>query len=84
MGDIKEDGVFGIQRGFKKAGANTLLMSLWSVSDSATALMMTSFYTHLMEGHQKHDAFLLAQQELRENGFNEPFFWASFILLDDI
>lgn len=84
LGDIKEDGVFGIQRGFKKAGANTLLMSLWSVSDSATALMMTSFYTHLMEGHQKHDAFLLAQQELRENGFNEPFFWASFILLDDI
>lgn len=84
MGEIREDGVFGLQRGFKKAGAETLLMSLWSVSDRATQAMMTSFYGHLMAGRSRHDAFLMAQEDLRKQGFRRPFYWASFIMLDDI
>lgn len=84
MGEIREDGVFGLQRGFKKAGAATLLMSLWSVSDRATQAMMTSFYGYLMEGHSRHDAFLMAQDSLRRQGFSRPFYWASFIMLDDM
>lgn len=84
MGEIREDGVFGLQRGFKKAGAATLLMSLWSVSDRATQAMMTSFYGYLMKGHSRHDAFLMAQEDLRQQGFGRPFYWASFIMLDDI
>ena len=84
MGEIREDGVFGLQRGFKKAGASTLLMSLWSVSDRATQIMMTGFYGYLMKGHSRHDAFLKAQEDLRRQGFTRPFYWASFIMLDDI
>lgn len=84
LGEIKEDGVFGIQRGFKKAGAKSLLMSLWSVSDKATDLMMTSFYANLMEGMGKQQAFFEAQQTVRKNGFDDPFFWAAFILLDGL
>lgn len=82
LGEIKDDGVFGLQRGFKKAGAQTLLMSLWSVSDAATNIMMSSFYTHLMEGMTKHQAFLKAQQAVRDGGFQDPYYWASFIILD--
>ncbi|MBQ7471644.1 MAG: tetratricopeptide repeat protein [Prevotella sp.] len=85
LGEIKDDGVFGIQRGFKKAGAKSLLMSLWSVSDRATDLMMTTFYSKLSEGLSKHAAFLEAQKTVREYpnaDFSSPFFWASFILLD--
>ncbi len=85
LGEIKDDGVFGIQRGFKKAGAKSLLMSLWSVSDKATDLMMTTFYANLMKGLSKHDAFIQAQQTVRqceENDFSDPVFWSSFILLD--
>ena len=82
VGDIREDGVFGIQRGFKKAGAKSLLMSLWSVSDAATDLMMVKFYENLMSGKSKQQAFLAAQETLRNGIFANPFYWASFILLD--
>ena len=84
LGDIKEDGVFGLQRGFKKAGVKTLLMSLWSVDDRATQIMMTNFYSFLMQGESRHVAFKLAQNKVREEGFSSPFYWASFIMLDDL
>lgn len=82
VGEIREDGVFGIQRGFKKAGAQTLLMSLWSVNDEATVMMMTLFYKNLVAGFPKQEAFKKAQKEMRQSKYVRPFFWASFILLD--
>lgn len=82
VGEIREDGVFGIQRGFKKAGVRTLLMSLWNVNDEATVMMMTQFYKNLMAGLSKLEAFKNAQKEMRQSKYHKPFFWASFILLD--
>ncbi len=84
LGDVKDDGVFGLQRGFKKAGAHTILMSLWSVNDNATRIMMTSFYSALMSGRNRHDAFSYAQQQVRAAGYTDPYYWAAFIMLDDI
>ncbi len=85
VGEVRDDDVFGLQRGFKKAGAKTLLMSLWSVSDFATEEMMTSFYAGLMQGLSRHEALRQAQAKLRANPeLNRPCFWASFIILDDI
>lgn len=84
LGEVREDGVFGLQRGFKKAGAKTLLMSLWKVDDQATMVMMSAFYEKLMQGASKHDAFIYAQTAVRAAGFDEPFYWASFIMLDDL
>ncbi len=83
LGEIREDGVFGIQRGFKKAGAQSLLMSLWKVSDEATDLMMTRFYEQLMQGRSRLEAFKQAQLSLRQDPHTAaPYYWASFILLD--
>ena len=84
VGEIKEDGVFGLQRGFKKAGAKTLLMSLWNVNDEATQTMMIAFYKALMNGTPKHEAFHMAQEKLRNGKFKDPFYWASFIILDSL
>ena len=84
LGEIRSDGVFGIQRSFKKAGAHTLLMSLWKVSDQATGLMMTYFYKYLMEGKKRQEAFKMAQKSIQDDGFTDPVYWASFILLDSI
>jgi CHAT domain-containing protein/tetratricopeptide (TPR) repeat protein len=53
LGDVSGEGVFGLQRGFKKAGAQTLLMSLWKVDDTATQLLMTEFYRNLLSGQKK-------------------------------
>ena len=66
LGEITGDGVFGLQRGFKKAGANTLLMSLWKVDDTATQLLMTQFYKNLLAGMGKYEALAAAQKYLRE------------------
>ncbi|MBR6304285.1 MAG: CHAT domain-containing protein [Paludibacteraceae bacterium] len=88
QGDIMSDGVFGLQRGFKKAGAQSILMSLWPVSDDATCLLMTEFYRNWIEqGKTKHDALELAKQAVRshtEKGWNNPKYWAAFVLLDAI
>lgn len=86
LGDITGDGVFGLQRGFKKAGANSILMSLWKVDDEATCKLMTEFYsnwiTHKMT---KHDALEAAKRTVRETkGWEDPKYRAAFILLDGL
>lgn len=86
QGEISSEGVFGLQRGFKKAGANSILMSLWKVDDEATCLLMTEFYKYwIVDGKSKLDALELAKQSVRshkEEGWDDPRYWAAFILLD--
>ena len=81
LGDITSDGVFGMQRAFKMAGVQTLVMSLWKVDDNATSLMMQTFYEQLLTGKTKREAFNLAQAAVREK-YPEPYYWAGFIMLD--
>ena len=81
LGEVNDEGVFGLQRAFKKAGANTIIMSLWKVNDHITQMMMTSFYEHLLSGKSKRDSFRLAQQEIRAE-YPNPYQWAAFIMLD--
>ena len=80
--------VFGLQRGFKKAGAQSILMSLWRVDDEATSLLMTEFYRHWIgEAKPKHDALEMAKLTVRshkEKGWDAPKYWAAFILLDGL
>lgn len=83
LGETSGEGVFGLQRGFKLAGANTLLMSLWKVDDDATHLLMTEFYRNYLTGKSKQESLKQAQKILRNNSeFNEPEYWGAFILLD--
>ena len=85
LGETSGEGVFGLQRGFKLAGANTLLMSLWKVDDKATQLLMTAFYKNYLSGKPKRESLRLAQQSLRNNpDYSDPEYWAAFILLDGL
>lgn len=87
LGDLSNEGVLGLQRGFKKAGANTILMSLDKVDDEATKILMVEFYKNLMAGESKHQSLKDAQRYLRQvdNGkYDDPKYWASFILLDGL
>jgi len=81
LGVVSSEGVFGLQRSFKQAGVNTLVMSLWEVNDDATKFMMTEFYSNLAAGDDKRTAFLVAKQKCREK-FKEPSYWAGFIMLN--
>jgi len=83
LGDVKNsEGVFGLQRSFKLAGAETLIMSLWEVDDTATAKLMSVFYQEwLISGKSKQEAFKEAQRQLRAEN-PAPFYWAAFVLMD--
>lgn len=86
LGNITSDGVFGLQRGFKKAGANSILLSLWKVDDEATCKLMTEFYSNWIgKKMTKHGALEAAKKTVRETpGWEDPKYWASFILLDGL
>ncbi|WP_414512050.1 tetratricopeptide repeat protein [Nostoc sp. PCC 9305] len=65
-GDIKiGEGVFGLRRAFAVAGTKTLVMSLWSVPDKVTALLMERFFDHLQSGRSRSEALHSAQNYIR-------------------
>lgn len=86
LGDVTTDGVSGLQRGFKQSGAHSLLMSLWKVNDEATCKLMTEFYSNwINKGKSKYEALEDAKYTIRKTkGWENPKFWAAFILLDGI
>jgi CHAT domain-containing protein len=76
-------GVFGLQRAFYIAGAKNLIMSLWSVDDDATQILMTEFYKIWSLDPTKQNisvSFNKAQQEVRKK-YPHPYYWGAFILL---
>jgi CHAT domain-containing protein len=81
VGEVKNgEGVYGLRRAFVLAGTETLVMSLWPVSDYVTRDMMTAYYKGLKQGQGRGAALRQVQLAmLRRKGREHPFFWASFI-----
>jgi CHAT domain-containing protein len=80
-GEIKNgEGVYGLQRAFQIAGAEAIVMSLWKVDDSATQLLMTSFYKHWLNGNSKSEALRLAQNHVKTE-YPHPYYWGAFVLI---
>lgn len=83
LGKVSQEGVWGLQRGFKIAGARSILMSLWKVPDDATCLIMQEFYKNIFEGKSKIEALRNAQTKIKSDPiFEDPSNWAGWILLD--
>lgn len=90
------EGVYGLQRGFKLAGVQSLLVSLWDVDDKATEILMTAFYDNLRLGFSKQESLKAAQQTVRTYvgndadsinlgdiyQYDDPYYWAGFVLID--
>lgn len=81
VGEVKNgEGVYGLRRAFVLAGAETLVMSLWPVSDYVTRELMTDYYSGLKQGAGRGEALRQAQLTmLKRKGRQHPFYWASFI-----
>ena len=86
LGNVTADGVFGLQRGFKLAGANSIIMSLWTVDDNATCKLMTEFYANwINKDMTKYNALEAAKRTVRNTkGWDDPKYWAAFIMLDGL
>lgn len=77
------EGVMSMGRSFQYAGAKSILMSLWSVAEKSSVMLIESFFKKLKEGKDKVTSLANARKELREQGFEHPFFWAPFILVGE-
>jgi CHAT domain-containing protein len=79
LGDvIVGEGVFGLQRAFVLAGAQTLVMSLWKVPDEQTKELMIDFYNRLLSGKPRAEALREAQLAMKEK-YPNPYYWGAFI-----
>jgi CHAT domain-containing protein/Tfp pilus assembly protein PilF len=80
------EGVFGLRRALQVAGAEAVMMSLWSVPDEETRELMALFYTKWLGGKEKHQALREAQLEMRDRvkaryGEDLPLYWGAFVLV---
>ncbi|HEY9646667.1 MAG TPA: CHAT domain-containing protein [Chroococcidiopsis sp.] len=81
-GQITGDGVIGLSRSFISAGAASIVVSLWSVSDESTALIMTRFYEQLQTGATKAQALRQAMLAGKE-AYSHPVEWSAFTLIGE-
>ena len=87
QGIATPEGLFGLQRAFKKAGVQTMIVTLWNVNDESTKDFMIKFYEELTDSRNKWDkrkAFDRAKAYVRNNPRykQDPYYWAAFIMLD--
>ena len=80
------EGVFGLRRALQVAGAEAVLMSMWSVPDQETQELMTLFYRKWLAGTEMHEALRQAQLEMRQRvkeryGKDLPQYWGAFVLV---
>ena len=83
LGKLAEtEGIIGLSRSFLMAGARTVVVSLWSVDDEATRLLMEYFYKALFEGKTVPEALRAAQLELKgQADYKNPYYWAGFVVV---
>lgn len=82
QGKVTAEGLYGLQRAFKKAGAGTLVLALWKVRDNVAEAFTTTFYRELInQGGDKRSAFETTRNIIREK-YKDPFDWACFVMID--
>lgn len=83
VGEIKVgEGVYSLNRAFLESGANSVLSTLWSISDDGTNEFMQRFYGILSKMPSTQAALQYTQRQLRKDSeWSDPFFWAPFIMI---
>ena len=83
--EVRAEGLLGLTQGFMYAGARSLVVALWPVSDRATAELMKAFYDYMLnEGMRPAEALRLAQLSIAaQRRWRDPYYWAGFTLVGD-
>lgn len=80
LGNLDQgDELVGLSRAFLYAGSSAVIVSLWSVADYPTAILMTNFYKYI-KTHTLQEALTLAQRDVIKL-FPQPLYWSPFILI---
>lgn len=77
------DELLGLARGLFRAGAASLLLTLWEVPDQSTAEFMTAFYDRLLTASNRAAILREAMLEIRER-YPNPVHWAPFVLMGKV
>jgi len=83
---ISGEGVFSLARSFFKAGAKSVVNSLWSIDDQSSSQIMVDFYTNLKQGQSKSEALRNAKLtyiNTAPDHKRHPYYWAGLILIGD-
>ncbi len=80
--NVKGEGMVGLTRGFMYAGAQRVAVSLWSVDDEGTSVLMQKFYQKMQQQKLAPAAALRAAQMemMQEEKWKSPYYWAAFTL----
>ena len=82
LGQIESsEGTFGLKRGFKLAGVEQIIVSLWSVPDKETMELMNYLYAEMSKSQNPVKSFESAQEQMRKKHPNNPLNWAGFVLV---
>ena len=83
LGDVVgSEGVYGLQRAFRLAGVQSMLVTLWKVPDAETVELMNDFYTNWTGGSTIKMALQDAQTKMRHKYPDNPEKWAGFVLIE--
>ncbi len=74
------DEILGLARGFLSAGAQSLLLSLWTVNDKVTTALMKDFYANLQRGSSVSASLRIAQTNFISRG-EHPYYWSPFFVI---
>ena len=80
--NVKGEGMVGLTRGFMYAGAQRVVVSLWSVDDEGTSVLMQKFYQKMLQRKLTPAAALRAAQieMMQQEKWKSPYYWAAFTL----
>jgi CHAT domain-containing protein len=80
---LKGEGVMCLGRAFQFAGTRSVLMSLWVVAEESSILLTERFFYHVKSGKSHLEALRMARMDVRQEGYEHPFYWAAFILIGE-
>ncbi len=81
--ELYGEGTMSMGRAFQYAGARSVLMSLWSVAEKSSVMLVENFFKNLNDHKSKSESLKLARDYVRKACYDHPFFWAPFILVGE-